>query len=110
MTNQAPYTVVWSASAAADLDAIITYIAHTSPSSALITLKKIQAQSEVLYQNPQRGRVVPELHQQNITFIREIVLSPWRIMFKIGVERVEVLAVIDSRRDFNSLLLQRILR
>ena len=49
--------------------------------------------------NPYRGRVVPELMARKIDSYRELIVSPWRIVYLIQGEKVWVLALFDSRRD-----------
>ena len=102
------YEVTWSIRASKDLEQIIKYIATDSPSNALKILKKIKDKSSSLYRLPQRGRVVPELQAQGITQYREIIISPWRLVYRISKKSVYVLSVLDSRRNIEDILLQRL--
>jgi hypothetical protein len=58
----------------------------------------------------QRGRIVPELRAVGVLHYRELMERPWRIVYRIGASHVLVLAVLDSRRDLQSLLLERLIR
>ncbi len=46
---------------------------------------------------PLKGRVVPELQKEGITLYREIIVSPWRIMYKVGNDTVYIMVILDSR-------------
>lgn len=63
-----------------------------------------------LYTLPDRGRIVPELHDQGINIYREISVPPWRIIYRISDSTVYVLSVIDSRRNVEDILLNRFIR
>ena len=104
------YRVLWSAAAAGDLESIVEYIALDDSSAALRVLDRLQARATALEAMPLRGRVVPELKQQGIVTLRELVESPWRILYRVGDETVWVLAVIDGRRNVEDLLLERLTR
>ena len=56
-----------------------------------------------------QGRVVPELLSQGISLYREIVITPWRVIYKIERDRVYIVSVIDSRRNVEDVLLARLL-
>lgn len=103
-----PYRVVWAAVAETDLRSIIAYIAEDSPQNALNILTKIRKQATDLCTQPERGRVVPELHDQGIMMYRELVISPWRLIYRISGLDVYVLSIIDSRRNVEDILLKRL--
>ncbi len=106
MTNR--YKVIWSEIAEHDLERIIKYIAIDSPSNALKVLNKIKKKSDALYRLPERGRIVPELREFNILQYREIIIDPWRVIYKATGKNVFVLSVIDSRRNIEDILLDRL--
>jgi toxin ParE1/3/4 len=58
---------------------------------------------------PLRGRTIPELSSQNIEGYRELVESPWRIIYKMADDKVYIVCVFDGRRSYESILLNRIL-
>ena len=64
---------------------------------------------ENLYYFPQRKRVVPELQQIGILKYKEIIYERWRIIFKIDNTKVYVLLVVDSRRNLEDILFQRLI-
>jgi len=104
------YKVYWATVAENDLLGIIVYIAEESPGNALKVLAKIKTRTAKLNQSPQRGRIVPELLRQGISIYREIVLSPWRVIYKIDGSKVFVVSVVDSRRNVEDILLARLLQ
>ncbi len=102
------YKVIWSNTAEHDLERIVEYIAIDSPSNALTVLTKIKKKSEALYNFPERGRIIPELREFNILQYREIIIDPWRVIYKITDKNVFVMSVFDSRRNVEDILLDRL--
>lgn len=101
------YSVLWAAVARNDLKQIIEYTAIDSPCNASQILKKIRNKTSDLYTIPERGTVVPELKEQGIQTYRELVIAPWRIIYRITDTTILILSVIDSRRNVEDLLLDR---
>jgi toxin ParE1/3/4 len=102
------YHVVWSNIAENDLKNIVEYSADDSPSNALKIFKSIKQKASNLYTFPERGLIVPELRDQGILQYRELVISPWRIIYRISEKSVLVLSVLDSRRNIEDILLRRL--
>lgn len=101
------YEVIWTDTAENDLLKILEYIAQDSPNNMLKILKKIKKQVSELYYSPERCRIVPELYEHGITQYREIIIKPWRIMYRINRLTVYVLSVLDSRQNIEDILLKR---
>ena len=101
------YDIVWSNIAENDLKNIVEYIAEDSPPNALKIFNRIKQKASSLYTFPERGRIVPELREQGILQYRELVISPWRIQYRISEKSVLVLSVLDSRRNIEDILLKR---
>jgi len=101
------FAVEWAEIARTDLDELLDFIAQDEPGAALAGLEQAAKRLESM---PLRGRVVPELARQNIRLYRELIVRPWRIIYRVGTGRVLVLAVLDGRRDLEGLLLARLLR
>ena len=102
------YDIVWSDVAENDLRNIVEYIAEDSPHNASKLFNRIKQKASSLYTFPERGRIVPELRDQGILQYRELVVSPWRILYRISEKRVLVLSVLDSRQNIEDILLQRL--
>lgn len=105
MTSE--YKVIWANVAENDLKNIIAYIAEDSPQNALHILNKIRQEASHLYALPERCRIVPELQVQGIVQYRELIISPWRLIYRIFERKVYVLSVIDSRQNVEDILLKR---
>jgi toxin ParE1/3/4 len=103
------YTVRWSDTAEKDLTGIIEYIAEDSPSPAYEVLNNIKGKVSTLYSFPSRDRIVAELQDQGITQYRELIIVPWRIIYRVSEEAVYVLSVLDSRQNVEDILLKRLL-
>jgi plasmid stabilization system protein ParE len=108
MTQQ--YQIIWAAVAQRDLNQILDFIALESPGNALQIIGEIRQKASDLYTLPDRGRIVPELKDQGIHIYREILLPPWRLIYRISDTTVFVLSVIDSRRNVEDILLNRFVR
>jgi len=104
------YEVVWSNIAENDLKNIIEYIAADSQSNALKIFKNIKQKASSLYTFPDRNRIVPELRDHGILQYRELIIPPWRILYRISEKYVYVLCVLDSRQNIEDILLNRLIR
>jgi toxin ParE1/3/4 len=101
------YQVAWAEIAQHDLKQIIDYIAIDSPGNASRILQKIKQKVSALYTMPDRDRIVSEFKGQGIHTYRELIVTPWRIIYRISDTTVFVLTVIDSRRNVEDILLDR---
>ncbi len=101
---------LWTQTARSDVEEIARFIAHDSVESALAILDRLEHAAEKLAFLPGRGRFVPELKQLGVLAYREIIVRPWRLIYRFDVDRVYVLGVLDGRRDLASLLLERLIR
>ncbi|OOP55123.1 MAG: plasmid stabilization protein [Candidatus Brocadia carolinensis] len=103
------YEVIWSYVAENDLRNIIEYIARDSPGNASKVFKKIRQKASNLHILPERGRIVQELRDQGILPYRELIISPWRVIYRISGKNVYVLSILDSRQNIEDILLERLL-
>ncbi|RLC10677.1 MAG: plasmid stabilization protein [Deltaproteobacteria bacterium] len=103
------YKVIWANVAESDLKDIIEYISIDSPQNALRILKNIKQKTSELYTLPERNRIVPELQDQGILQYREMIIPPWRLIYRIAERKVYVLSLIDSRRNVEDILLKRLI-
>ena len=101
------YEVMWSNAAEEDLNRIVDYIAHDSISNALNIFKKIKQKCSRLHIYPNRGRIVPELKEYGVLLYRELIINPWRIIYRVADGYVYILSVIDSRQNVEDILLDR---
>jgi toxin ParE1/3/4 len=107
--NQKTYHIWWSESAQSDLESIIDFISVESKANAISVFKQIKESCIKLERFPNIGRVPTELKEINIESYRELVVAIWRILYRINNNEINILAVIDSRRDIDDALLNRLL-
>lgn len=93
-----------------DLEEIVGHISHERPLAALDILAEINRRAGSLDTVADRGRVVPEMDCHGIRNYRELIFAPWRIIYKTTREEVRIMAVLDSRRNVEDLLLKRLTR
>jgi len=104
------YQVYWSKIAESDLLAIIRFIRDSIPQAAAKTFASIKNKTPELALFPEGGRIGPELLAQGIGHYRELIIPPWRVIYRFSGSAVYVLSVIDSRRNVEDILLDRLIR
>jgi len=104
------YAVKMTQQAEDDLNEIITFIAKNNPQTAIKILGRIQAKIKTLDCFPSRGGYVAELLAKNIKDYRQITELPWKIIYRIDGKTVNILAIVDSRRDLQSILVKKLLK
>lgn len=91
-----------------DMDAIYKWIAaHDAPSKALYVVTRIEETIRSLSHSALTGTHPKELLDIGSTELRQIFFKPCRIIYQVDAPDVFVFMVIDGRRDFAQLLLQR---
>ena len=103
------FVVEWAQPASKDLENIIDYISQDNVDTAITIFEKIKSKCNTLNQFPDKGRIVPELKAYGILSYRELIISPWRVIYRTSDQKVHVLAVIDSRRNMDDILIERFL-
>jgi toxin ParE1/3/4 len=102
------YDVRWSETAENDLLAIVEYIAREAPLQAYEIFDEIKKSTASLRTFPDRGRIVPDLLDQGVMLYRELVIVPWRLMYRVSENKVYVMSVLDSRQNVEDILLRRL--
>ena len=102
------YKVIWTQTAENDLISIIEYIAQDSLNQAVKIFNKIKNKAASLNHSPNRGRIIPELEDQGIIQYRELIVAPWRIMYRVSEKKVFVVSFLDSRQNIEDILLKRL--
>ena len=89
-------TVFWTSTAEGHLDSIYSYIAKDSPQFAKRMVDRLTCRSIQIAEFPLSGRSVPEYKMDQI---REVIESPFRIIYYIKPDQIDVLAVIHAAQD-----------
>ena len=107
---QKEYEIEWTETARDDLNEIVDYIALDGINNAIKINDKLISKVQSLNYLATRGRVVPELRKFGIEDYQEIIVTPYRIFFKIeNNSKVVILGILDGRRDLLQMLIQRFL-
>ena len=89
--------VIWSPQSLHDLESIRAYIAADSTAYSELVVRRIVAAVERLHTFPESGRAVPE---RDAPEIREVIVSPYRVVYRLGREVVEIITVFRGSREF----------
>ncbi|MEJ0026987.1 MAG: type II toxin-antitoxin system RelE/ParE family toxin [Rhizomicrobium sp.] len=105
------FRVIVAASAVHDIDDIHVFISqNTGAIAADRVIDALEKRIATLAVLPRRGNVPKELAATGRKDFRELHFKPYRIFYKVSVSVVEVVAVLDGRRDMSTLLRQRLTR
>ena len=85
--------VHWTDTAEGHLEGIYAYIAQDSPEYAKRMVDRITRRSQQISEFPFSGRRVPEY---DIDQIRELIEGPYRIIYYIKADQIDVLAVLHG--------------
>jgi len=85
----------WTQNAVEHLVNIYEHIALNSPTYAKGMVDKITRRSEQIADQPLSGRKVPEYQSDDI---RELIEKPYRIVYRIKADQIDVVAVIHGAR------------
>jgi addiction module RelE/StbE family toxin len=107
--RRGPYRVDWAEIARQDLFSIIDYLHERNADAAAAALAKLERRASSLRRTPARGRIVPEFSRIQLRDYRELIVRPYRLLYRIAGRRVLVLGVFDSRRNLEDALLDRLL-
>ena len=90
--------VTWSPLADRQVDDAVEYIARDDPIAALKWLEHLLVRVKALSRFPDSGRMVPETQREDI---REILVRPYRVMYRRRDDRVEIVAIRHESRGFD---------
>jgi plasmid stabilization system protein ParE len=88
--------VHWTETAEGHLDAIYFHIAQDSPEYARRMVDRLTRRSQQIAAFPLSGRRVPEYEFEQI---REVIEGPYRIIYHIKPDQIDVIAVIHAARN-----------
>lgn len=87
--------IVWSERALSDLREMFDYIRRDSEIHAALMVERILASAGQLGDFPLSGRIVPEFDRKEI---REIILSSYRLVYRIKRGSIQILRISHSAR------------
>jgi toxin ParE1/3/4 len=94
-----------------DLFDIWRFVANNdSPAKANTLLDNLETTCHSLSKTPNKGHVPKELRRVDIFDFHEIHYKHYRILYEHDEKRVLIHAILDGRRDMESLLRSRLLR
>jgi len=104
------YEIIWSKDAGDELVDIISYIKYNTGN---ITAKKINDkimnEVERISENPEGRRIAPLLREFGINHIHQFNISPWIIYYKLENNKMEIISIIDGRRNLEEILYKKIM-
>ena len=93
-----------------DLEALYGYLKdNRSAEQADTLLDSLLAAIETLETFPLRGSVPKELDALGIREVRQILVEPYRLIYRLSGKTVFVMVIADGRRDMQALLERRLL-
>jgi len=93
-----------------DLEALNDYIAaNRSPAEANALIDALLETIQTLETWPYRGAVPKELDAMGIREFRQILHTPYRLIYRIDGQSVNISLIADGRRDMQALLERRLL-
>lgn len=87
--------LIWSEESLMRLIDIEEFIAADNPIIAEQFVDYLISESEILEDNPEVGRIVPEISNP---LIKELIIKIYRIVYRIGDDQVEILTVFEAHR------------
>ena len=88
--------VHWTNTAIDHLLAIHAYAAQQSRPYADRLIDRLTRRSEQIGRFPQSGRMLPERRREDL---REVIERPYRIIYRVKSEQIDVLAVVHSAQQ-----------
>jgi len=103
-------SIIWSKDAGDELAEIISYIKYnTGKITAEKIYSKIIKEIKRVSENPSARRVSLLLREFGINYIHQFNINPWIVFYKIENNRMEIVSIIDGRRNFEEILYTKIM-
>ena len=90
--------VIWSPLAEEQAVEGFTFIAAEDPAAAVRWLERLEKKTGSLAIFPDQGRRVPEVQR---TAIREVLVHPYRVVYRRDTDKVVVLSVQHDHRELD---------
>ena len=91
--------VVWTEQAWGRLTEIEEFIGRDDPEAAAKLIDRLVQRADTLTRHPERGRMLPEIPGSGL---RELIVDNYRVVYRVGTKRVEVLTVFEGHRLLRS--------
>ncbi|SLM19003.1 Plasmid stabilization system protein [uncultured spirochete] len=103
------YEVIVSHLAESDINEIINYFIPINKEYVIKLYQTFKDRITELHTLPNKGRIVPELEKKGIHDFRELIEGNYRIVYSIHATSVHILATVDSRRNLDEILVNKII-
>jgi plasmid stabilization system protein ParE len=90
----------WTEHAVIQLAALAEFISLDSPVYAEQVIDRVVARLEQARRHPGSGRMVPEFGRADV---RELVEPPYRLVYRVREDAVEVLSILHGRQQVGEL-------
>ena len=87
--------IIWSPLAIERTTEIAEYIAQDSPSAATKWVKILFDKTQLLKTSPKSGRIVPEIHKEDI---RELIYGNYRIIYRTEKNKISILTIRHGKQ------------
>jgi addiction module RelE/StbE family toxin len=87
--------IFWTREALLRLQEIEEYVSRDNPLAAIEFVDELISLAETLKDNPEKGRIVPELSLENI---RELLHKNYRIVYLVKKNSVDILTVFEGHQ------------
>ena len=103
------YPILITKAASLDLEEIVIWIAeHDSPSKANRVLDRLTETIAGIAALPRRGSRPRELPPGIHADYRQVFFKPYRVIYEATPTAIVIHAIVDGRRDLQSLLVRRL--
>ncbi|OSZ66616.1 hypothetical protein CAP40_12175 [Sphingomonas sp. IBVSS2] len=109
MSDERRYRIEFTDASEADLEAIHDYLVAHDPHAADLLLDRLVEKAVSLASFPDRGSIPDDLAAMGVHDHRQLLLSPYRMIYHVGPEIVAIVLIADGRRDMRALLRYRLL-
>jgi toxin ParE1/3/4 len=102
--------IIWSEDAGDELFEILKYIKdNTGKITAEKIYSKIMHEVKRVSENAEGRRIVPLLKELGINDIHQFNVNPWILFYKVENKKMEIISIIDGRRNLEEILYKKLL-
>jgi toxin ParE1/3/4 len=105
-----PLELRWTDAALSDVVEVLAYVALDDAAAAGRLEDRLFQTAAGIVPHPDRGRVVPELRAIGLGTYREVVVAPYRVVYRATPRVLYVVAVLHGARDLETTLFRRLTR